>query len=65
MKALSIAALALVAALGLSACGSSTTVESTATQGQELIDLQAAYDKGVIDKKEYERAKKRILDRRH
>jgi len=34
---------------------------STTTLGQELMDLEAAYKKGVITEKEYERAKKEIL----
>ncbi len=48
--------------LGLAACGgSSTTVKQTETQGQQLMDLKEAYDKGVISEKEYEATKKKIL----
>ena len=36
---------------------------NTTTLGQELMDLEAAYKKGVITEKEYERAKKQILQR--
>lgn len=56
-----VAALAL--ALGLTACGSSTetTVQNTETQGQQLMDLKEAYDKGVISEKEYKRTKEKIL----
>ena len=49
--------------LGLSGCGGNdTTVKTTETQGQQLLDLKAAYDKGVITEKEYERTKEEILD---
>ncbi|MBN7798232.1 SHOCT domain-containing protein [Parahaliea mediterranea] len=53
----------VVASLALSGCGSSTEtrVEQVDTQGQQLIDLKAAYDQGIITEKEYERAKKDIL----
>jgi hypothetical protein len=33
------------------------------TVGQELIDLQRAFDQGLIDEREYNRARKRILRR--
>ncbi|TXS94237.1 SHOCT domain-containing protein [Parahaliea maris] len=54
---------ALVAStLVLGGCGgSTTTVEQTETQGQQLMDLKEAYDKGVITEKEYEKTKKQIL----
>ena len=51
----------IVAALGLSACGSSTTVQQTETQGQQLMDLKEAYDNGVISEKEYNKTKEKIL----
>jgi len=52
----------IVLSLGLTACGgSSTTVKQTETQGQQLMDLKEAYDKGVISEKEYESTKKKIL----
>ena len=52
----------IVFSLGLTACGgSSTTVKQTETQGQQLMDLKEAYDKGVISEKEYESTKKKIL----
>ena len=51
-----------LAAAPLAACGStSTTQVDTATTGQQLIDLKAAYDQGVISKSEYERKRKEIL----
>lgn len=36
---------------------------TTTTTGQELIDLKAAYDKGVITKDQYESQKEKILER--
>jgi hypothetical protein len=36
---------------------------TTTTIGQELIDLQSAYDRGVITKDQYESQKKKILSR--
>ncbi len=48
--------------LSLTACGgSTTTVKQTETQGQQLMDLKDAYDKGVITEKEYNSTKKKIL----
>jgi len=48
--------------LGLAACGgSTTTVQQTETQGQQLMDLKEAYDSGVITEKEYNETKKKIL----
>ena len=41
--------------------GGADIKQSTATLGQELTDLQNAYEKGVITQKEYERAKKELL----
>tara|TARA_R110002110_G_C13470513_1_gene720857 strand:- start:98564 stop:98770 length:207 start_codon:yes stop_codon:yes gene_type:complete len=54
----------LAVSLSLTACGGSdttTTVQTTETQGQQLMDLKEAYDKGVITEKEYEKTKKKIL----
>jgi uncharacterized membrane protein len=51
----------IVVALGLSACGSSTTVQQTETQGQQLMDLKEAYDSGVITEKEYNKTRTKIL----
>ena len=48
--------------LGIAACGgSNTTVQQTETQGQQLMDLQEAYDKGIISEKGYNETKKKIL----
>jgi len=53
---------------GLAGCGGGgTDVKSdvsTTTVGQELLDLQSAYKKGVITKGEYESAKEKILERK-
>ena len=57
-----LAAIVVALSLGLTACGgSTTTVKQTETQGQQLLDLQEAYDKGVITEKEYKSTKKKIL----
>jgi uncharacterized membrane protein len=62
-----IAVIATVVALtmGLSACGgggATTKVDARGTQGQQLLDLKEAYDKGVITEKEYDNTKEDILD---
>jgi hypothetical protein len=41
--------------------GSSTV---TTTLGQELQDLDKAYKDGIITQKEYEKAKKRLIEQR-
>ncbi len=45
-------------------CGSTTkvNVDNSKTIGQELKDLDEAYQKGIINREEYEKAKKRIVD---
>jgi len=54
---------------GFAGCGGGeggevkSTISST-TVGQELIDLESAYKNGAITEKEYERAKKKILERK-
>lgn len=51
----------------LPACGGETTrVESethTTTIGQELLDLERAYQRGIITEREYERTKDDIIRR--
>lgn len=58
-------ATALLAALGVSACGGGgAEVKSeihTTTKGQQLLDLKKAYDSGAMTKDEYERERQRIL----
>jgi uncharacterized membrane protein len=47
--------------------GGSAKVESTTrttTLGQELQDLDAAYQKGIITEEEYEKKKKELLKRK-
>jgi len=66
MKKLSVMLIAMLIALsiGLSGCGrkQTTTVQSTSTTlGQELVDLQQAYDKGIITEKEYNDLKKKAM----
>jgi hypothetical protein len=41
--------------------GGAQVQQSSTTLGQELQDLEAAYEKGIITEKEYEKAKKEIL----
>ncbi len=41
--------------------GGATVQQSNTTLGQELTDLQEAYEKGIITQREYERAKKELL----
>jgi len=36
----------------------------TTTLGQELLDLDKAYKDGIITQKEYEKAKKRLIEQR-
>ena len=62
--------LGLIVALGLpavtlTACGSDderTVVKTESTsRGQQLIDLQRAYENGAISRKEYEHEREKIL----
>ena len=58
---------ALVLATTVSGCGGggaksqTQTDVRTTTTGQELLDLQKAYEAGAISKNEYEKQKKIIL----
>lgn len=48
-------------------CGSSSkaSVEArSTTTGQELQDLQTAYDKGLLTEAEYQKQRKAILDQK-
>ncbi|MFL3654556.1 MAG: SHOCT domain-containing protein [Halioglobus sp.] len=61
-KKLLIASTIIALTMSLSACGGSTTkVQATGTQGQQLLDLKKAHDQGVITDSEYKRTKKKIL----
>jgi hypothetical protein len=52
---------------GLVACGGGgadiKSEVTTTTVGQQLLDLKKALDAGAITQKEYERERKKILDR--
>ena len=56
--------------LNFAACGGSKTevksepITVTTTLGQELQDLEKAYKDGIITEKEYEKAKKRLIEQR-
>jgi hypothetical protein len=53
--------MAITLVLGGCGGGGATTEVSTKTLGQELTDLQQAYDAGAISESEYEKAKKALL----
>jgi hypothetical protein len=57
--------LALGLVLSLVACGgggAKTSIQtSNTTMGQELMDLNASYEQGLISARQYNRAKKEIL----
>ena len=57
--------LVLLTALGLSACGGggAKVQASNTTIGQELMDLEESYKKGLITEDEYEDTKELILER--
>ncbi|MDF7807586.1 hypothetical protein P4E94_09070 [Pontiellaceae bacterium B12219] len=67
MKKVLNSALALTAIALLSGCAGaafnrvSITANRHITIGQELIDLQAAYEKGIINDTEYAQTKQNIL----
>ena len=72
MRILSVWVLILAVLIGVNfvACGGGKTkVKSgpctvTTTLGQELQDLDKAYKDGIITQKEYEKAKKRLIEQR-
>jgi uncharacterized membrane protein len=66
--AAAIVMLALVASLA-GCCGGSKTVEQTPvnvqtkTTGEQLMDLQKAYESGAIDEKQYNKMKQEIIEK--
>ena len=53
--------LSLVDCAGCGRGGEATVEARTTTLGQELTDLKAAYDQGIITEKEYNQQKKELL----
>ena len=54
----------LATSLGLSGCGrkqQNVQTTTSTTLGQELVDLQQAYEKGIISEKEYNDLKKKAM----
>jgi len=65
-KTLGILALCGFFLLGVAACGGGAEVTSkvsTTSTGQQLMDLKKALDSGAITQQEYEKERKKILDR--
>ena len=58
----SAAALASLLAVGCGG-GGAEIKQSNTTMGQELMDLEESYKKGIITEKEYNKAKEAVLDR--
>lgn len=59
----------IVLGIGFTSCrgGGKAKVESTTTTttlGQELMDLQKAYEQGIITEKQYKESKERIIKER-
>lgn len=59
----------MVAASLWGCCGGSKTVEQTPvnvqtkTTGEQLMDLQKAYESGAIDEKQYNKMKQEIIEK--
>jgi len=55
-------------ALGLTGCGGGgaeiKTQSYSTTLGQELKDLEEAYQKGIITEKQYNQAKEKLIEQR-
>ena len=68
MKSILHVSMAAIAAIALSGCMGAAlnkvelTLNRNITVGQELMDLQAAHEKGIITEAEYLEAKKDILN---
>lgn len=64
-RLLSLVILAAGSGLTLGACSSTSKVEArTTTVGQELQDLDAARDKGLLTEDEYQAKRKEIMKRK-
>ena len=65
MRTLSKFLLLPLALVMLTGCGSDDikNINTSTTMGQELVDLKAAKDSGIITEKEFKRAKEDILDK--
>jgi hypothetical protein len=54
--------------IALAGCGGADvktqTTTTTVSEGQQLIDLQKAYEAGAITKEQYEQQKAKILNRK-
>ena len=61
-KTLSVILLSAVFAAGCGGGGAEIKASST-TMGQELMDLEESYNKGIISEDEYKDAKEQILER--
>ncbi len=63
-----VAMVVIVMSLGLAACGGGgAEVKSqsySTTLGQELKDLEDAYQKGIITEKQYNRSKEKLIEQR-
>jgi hypothetical protein len=61
---ITIALVLLIFCASFMGCGGGARVQSeisTTSLGQELTDLEKAYEAGIINQKEYERAKKGLM----
>ncbi len=58
----------IIIPLGLVGCGGGgaevRTQSYSTTLGQELKDLEEAYQKGIINEKQYEKAKEKLIEQR-
>ncbi len=58
----------IIIRLGLVGCGGGgaevRTQSYSTTLGQELKDLEEAYQKGIINEKQYEKAKEKLIEQR-
>jgi len=72
MKFLRVCVIVMVIVLGIGFAGcrggkarvETTTTTTTTTLGQELMDLEKAYEQGILTEKEYNKAKKKLLEQR-